>query len=94
MKIKKIILENNGLDDKILQYYTNIQILTLLRQFLTETQYISFIRSNVENTTQSNLEEHLIHNISKHELLQMIQQFDTSVYNDLVNLMVNTIYEI
>ena len=92
MKIMKIINENKSLTDKVLQYYTNLQILELLKQFIDESEYLIFIRHSVNDTTQSNLEDHLIHNVSKSKLLDLIKSFNNEIYDMIIELMINTVY--
>ena len=86
-KIEKIKNESNAFNDNVLQYYSNYQILELLKEKLTEIDYAKFIKNSVNDTTQSVLEMHLIENISKTKLLELIKNYDIDIYNTIVNLM-------
>lgn len=86
-KIEKMKNESNAFNDNVLQYYSNYQILELLKEKLTDIDYAKFIKNSVNDTTQSVLEMHLIENISKTKLLELIKNYDIDIYNTIVNLM-------
>lgn len=97
--MKKIItdnLENNSYNfDKILQYYTNEQILELLKDKLSELEYYNFLKSNIdENQLSKNtsIEEYFQNNISKIKLLNLIKDLNITIWNYIVTEMTNRIY--
>lgn len=96
MKITKIIMnplkESENHIDTVLQYYSNAQLLTLLNQQMSDSEYYSFIKQFVPNDYDGdNLEEYLEKNISINDLLIKIKDFNNDYYNNIVEIMTNTI---
>ena len=89
------IIPNHNTDDHdiniLLQYYTNEQILELLKDNLSESEYIQFIRKYGKDKNDS-LEEYLINNISKNKLLDLIEDFNIQLYNLIINEIIISIY--
>lgn len=91
IKVNKKLKENK---DVILQYCTNAQILELLKQRLSENEYLSFVKNNVEKSKLEivdSLEQYLEINISKHELLRLIQEFNNDIHDDIINEITNNL---
>lgn len=88
---KKITLKENI--DVVIQYYTNEQIIELLKQQLNDIDYYKFLKNLTVNSDIKNksIEEYLLTDISKITLINLIQSTDLSIYNSLLNEMVNNI---
>lgn len=88
---KKITLKENI--DTVIQYYTNEQIIELLKQQLNDVDYYKFLKNITVNSNIKNksIEEYLLTDISKITLLNLIQSTNLSIYNNLLNEMVNNI---
>ena len=81
------------IDNKILQYFTNSQILELLKLYINETDYYLFIKNNVDNSLNKNsLEEYIQNNISITKLLELIKDYDSVIYDKIITEMINNVY--
>lgn len=88
---KKITLKENI--DAVIQYYTNEQIIELLKQQFNDVDYYKFLKNITVNSNIKNksIEEYLLTDVSKITLLNLIQSTNLSIYNNLLNEMVNNI---
>lgn len=88
---KKITLKENI--DTVIQYYTNEQIIELLKQQLNNVDYYKLLKNITVNSNIKNksIEEYLLTDISKITLLNLIQSTNLLIYNNLLNEMVNNI---
>ena len=90
IQLESIETDENNLES-ILEYYTNLQILKLLKEKISEDQYLLFIRKYGKENKDS-LEDYIINNISENKLLDNIKDFNNQIWNSLVNEMINNIF--
>ena len=73
--------------NKLLQYYTNETLLSILKDKTTLNDYIHFIKVSTKNIniTTTSLEDYLKNNISCNKLLELINEYNSKLANDVVN---------
>lgn len=94
-KNENINIHNNESSDFniVLQYYTPSQILTLLKQNVSDEEYISFIKNNKSDSFDSNksIEQNILINNSNEDIMNLIEKHDKSILNKMVQIMTNNI---
>lgn len=77
--------------NKLLQYFTNEQILLMLKEILDENEYIHFIKNNGKEQA-TNYEDYILNNISKTKLMELIKTYNDIYWNILIRKMASSIY--
>ncbi len=77
----------------VIQYFSNETILYMLKKILGEDKYLKFINDNVQDDIYTNnKEEYLINTVVKESLLEMIKNYDTNIFDNMLQEMINIIY--
>jgi len=77
---------------KILNYFTCAQVLELLKLLLKENEYYMFLSNKEFKSENLSNETFIIEKMSIITLFDIIKKYNSTLYNNLLNEMINTLY--
>ena len=77
---------------KILNYFTCAQVLELLKLLLKENEYYMFLSNKEFKSENLSNETFIIEKMSIVTLFDIIKKYNSTLYNNLLNEMINTLY--
>ena len=77
---------------KILNYFTCAQVLVLLKLLLKENEYYMFLSNKEFKSENLSNETFIIEKMSIVTLFDIIKKYNSTLYNNLLNEMINTLY--